>query len=128
MPSPRPPYMKRILVVDDEEDVRRVACSFLEDAGYETVEAGNGLEALEELHRAPCDLVLTDLVMPEKEGAETVLELRKLYPELGIIAMSGVVGAEFYLRAARMLGAGATLLKPFTREELIDSVEAILVS
>ena len=120
--------MKRILVVDDEEDVRRVACSFLEDAGYETVEAGNGLEALEELQRAPCDLVLTDLVMPEKEGAETVMELRKLYPDLGIIAMSGVVGSEFYLRAARMLGAGATLLKPFTREELIDSVEAILVS
>ena len=120
--------MKRILVVDDEEDVRRVACSFLEDAGYETVEAGNGLEALEELRRAPCDLVLTVLVMPEKEGAETVMELRKLYPDLGIIAMSGVVGAEFYLRAARMLGAGATLLKPFTREELIDSVEAILVS
>ena len=56
------------------------------------------------------------------------MELRKTYPDMGIIAMSGVVGAEFYLRAARMLGAGATLLKPFTREELVESVEAMLVS
>lgn len=120
--------MKRILVVDDEEDVRRVACTFLEDAGYETCEAANGVEALERLRAIPCDLVLTDLVMPEKEGAETVMEMRKSHPEIGIIAMSGVVGAEFYLRAARMLGAGSTLLKPFTREELIESVEAMLVS
>ena len=120
--------MKRILVVDDEEDVRRVACTFLEDAGYETTEASNGPEGLEVLGHTTCDLVVTDLVMPEKEGAEIVMELRKLYPELSIIAMSGVVGAEFYLRAARMLGAGATLLKPFTREELIDVVENILVS
>jgi|FLOH01.1.fsa_nt_gi CheY-like chemotaxis protein len=120
--------MKRILVVDDEADVRRVACSFLEDAGYETLEAANGVEAIEVMLRIPCDLVLTDLVMPEKEGAETVMELRKTYPGLAIIAMSGVVGAEFYLRAARMLGAGATLLKPFTREELVESVEAMLVS
>ena len=120
--------MKTILVVDDEEDVRRVACAFLEDAGYETAEASNGFEALVVLREKMCDLVLTDLVMPEKEGAETVMELRKLYPDIGIIAMSGVVGAEFYLRAARMLGAGATLLKPFTREELVDSVETLLVS
>ena len=120
--------MKRILVVDDEEDVRRVACTFLEDAGYETYEACNGLEALEVCNKVSCDLVITDLVMPEKEGAETVMELRKLYPDIGIIAMSGVMGAEFYLRAARMLGAGATLLKPFTREELVDCVESMLVS
>ncbi len=120
--------MKRILVVDDEEDARSVACSFLEDAGYETSEASNSVEAIEILKRVHCDLVLTDLVMPEKEGAETVMELRKTYPDIGIIAMSGVVGAEFYLRAARMLGAGMTLLKPFTREELLDAVEGMLVS
>ncbi|MHC4838643.1 MAG: response regulator [Planctomycetota bacterium] len=120
--------MKRILVVDDEEDVRRVACAFLEDAGYQTAEASNGEEALAMMERDPCDLVLTDLVMPDKEGAETVMDLRKRWKEVGIVAMSGVIGAEFYLRAAKMLGADGTLLKPFTREELVEMVEAVLVS
>ena len=120
--------MKRVLIVDDEEGVRRVACAFLEDAGYETAEASDGFEALEAIARASYDLVLIDLVMPEKEGTETIMELRKLYPEVCIIAMSGVVGAEFYLRAARLLGAESTLLKPFTREDLVDSVETLLVS
>ena len=120
--------MKKILVVDDEEDVRRVACAYLQDAGYETAEASNGDEAIQVMERDRCDLVLTDLVMPDKEGAETVMEIRKKWPEVGIVAMSGVVGAEFYLRAASMLGANGTLLKPFTREELVELVEAVLVS
>jgi len=120
--------MKKILVVDDEEDVRRIACAYLQDAGYETAEASNGDEALLVMERSPCHLVLTDLVMPDKEGAETVMEIRKKWPEVGIVAMSGVIGAEFYLRAASMLGANGTLLKPFTREELVELVEAVLVS
>jgi len=120
--------MKTILVVDDEEDVRSIACAYLSEAGYDTVEAANGDEAISAMENAPSDLVLTDLVMPEKEGAETVMELRKKWPSVGIVAMSGVVGAEFYLRAASVLGANGTLMKPFTREELVEMVESVLVS
>lgn len=120
--------MKTILVVDDEEDVRSIACAYLSEAGYDTVEAANGEEAISSMENAPSDLVLTDLVMPEKEGAETVMELRKKWPNVGIVAMSGVVGAEFYLRAASVLGANGTLMKPFIREELVEMVESVLVS
>lgn len=119
--------MTRILIVDDEEEVRRVASAFLEGAGFDTVVATNGAEAMTLLVREQCDVVLTDLVMPEKEGAETVMDLRRKHPEIGIVAMSGVPGAAFYLRAARMLGAQATLLKPFTREELVDAIKQVHV-
>jgi DNA-binding response OmpR family regulator len=76
--------------------------------------------------RQACDLVVLDLVMPEMEGAETVMELRRLRPSLPVLAISGVVGADFYLQAARLLGAGATLRKPFTARDLLGHVDALL--
>jgi len=116
----------RILVVDDEEDVRRLACLILREAGFTVFEAANGVQALEQVAQHPVDLVVLDLVMPEKEGAETVQALRKLRSELPVLAISGVVGADFYLHAAKMLGASATLRKPFTREQLIGAIEPLL--
>jgi CheY-like chemotaxis protein len=99
----------RILMVDDEDDVRRLAGIFLRDAGFDVLEAANGVQ-----------------VMPEKEGAETVQALRRLRSDLPVLAISGVVGADFYLHAAKMLGASATLRKPFTREQLIGAIEPLL--
>ncbi|MDA1260388.1 MAG: response regulator [Planctomycetota bacterium] len=116
----------RILVVDDEEDVRRLASLILREAGFTVFEAANGVQALEQLAKQQVELVVLDLVMPEKEGAETVQALRKLRSELPVLAISGVVGADFYLHAAKMLGASATLRKPFTREQLIGAIEPLL--
>lgn len=116
----------RILVVDDEDDVRRLAGIFLRDAGFEVLEAVNGVQALEVIAKHPVDLVVLDLVMPEKEGAETVQALRRLRSDLPVLAISGVVGADFYLHAAKMLGATATLRKPFTRDQLIGAIEPLL--
>ncbi len=117
---------KHILVVDDEEQVRHLLGVFLREAGYQVSEASDGEQAVRLVKQKAPDLVVLDLVMPEKEGAETVMDMRRLHPELPVLAISGVVGAEFYLHAAKLLGASATLRKPFTREQLLEAVESLL--
>ncbi len=101
----------KILVVDDDPAVRDVVTSMLETAGYEVTKAGNGREALRILGAAPIDLVITDLVMPEQEGIETIKLIRRDYPRAKVIAMSGAFGGD-YLRIAGYLGAHGTLAKP----------------
>jgi CheY-like chemotaxis protein len=114
-----------ILVVDDEETVRRCLRAVLEEAGYSVTEAADGREAIEELQRAKPDLVITDLVMPEQEGIETIQALRQAHPSIGIIAISGA-GEGRYLPMARLLGADATLPKPASPEQVLAEVERIL--
>ena len=90
------PLQQRILLVDDDEAVRSVLRRSLVKAGYEVHEAGEGGAALKLLASAPADLIITDLVMPEMEGIEFIMALRKTHPKLPVIAMSGggKVGAE----------------------------------
>jgi len=115
----------RILVIDDSRTVREMVRMVLERAGHEVVQAPNGKLGLE-MHRASnCDLVITDLIMPEKEGFETILELRRGWPGLQIIAVSGGSAAldkSDLLRTARSFGAAHTIPKPFTAKQLLDSV------
>jgi CheY-like chemotaxis protein len=115
----------RILVVDDEEPVRRCLRAVLEEGGYSVAEAADGLQAIEELQRATPDLVITDLVMPGQEGIETIQALRRDHPSIGIIAISGA-GEGRYLPMARLLGADATLPKPANPERVLAEVERIL--
>ncbi|MFN8651085.1 MAG: response regulator [Gemmatimonadales bacterium] len=120
--------MARILVVDDDDQFRRMVQRTLERAGYEVEPAANGKEALARFEARPPDLVLTDLVMPEKEGLETILALRQKWKTPRIIAMSG--GGrnlpEEYLEAARVLGVAATLEKPFATKDLLTAVRSVL--
>ena len=120
--------MKRILLVDDNESFRRPLGEALRRAGYEIQGAGDGSAALVLYQQQPFDLVITDLIMPEKEGLETIIELHRLKPELKIIAMSGGgrMNPEDYLPMARQLGAAATLAKPFTAEEILEVVDCLL--
>src|SRR4051812_35167901 len=107
--------MARILVIDDNEDVRAVVCGALESAGHEVVHAADGARGVELQRRSPVALVITDILMPEKEGLETIVDLKQEFPQLRIIAMSGA-GARLtanYLFMARDLGAHAVLSKPF---------------
>jgi len=120
-----PPAAGRILVVDDEAEIRKLLRQFLEHAGYEVVEAANGRQAVEEVDAGGVGLVVTDLVMPEKEGIETIREMRQRHREVKIIAMSGAFGGRF-LRTAEMLGAHATLTKPIRAEQLVKTVNEIL--
>ena len=120
--------MKRILVIDDDEAFRRVFADTLVRAGYQVLTAENGVVALKLFRAQPVDLVITDLVMPEKEGIETMLELHKLQPTLKIIVMSGGgrVDPTDYLPMAKQLGASKTLAKPFKSEEMLDAVAGLL--
>jgi CheY-like chemotaxis protein len=117
----------RILVVDDDAGVRQVMCSMLRPAGYEVEVAENGREAIELLRERAFDLVITDLVMPEQEGIETIKQLRRDFPSVKIIAISGAFGGD-YLRIAGFLGAHRTMAKPIRMEAIIRVVEETLRS
>jgi DNA-binding response OmpR family regulator len=111
---------KRILVVDDNEDLRSTIQALLQADGFEVAVAGNGQAALA-LHQShPADVVITDLFMPDKDGIETIVELRKLSPQLKIVAISGWTSTQGsdYLQVAREIGATVTLQKPFDPQEL----------
>src|SRR5258706_2470748 len=118
----------KILLVDDDVLFRNVLCRALIYSGYDVFPAGNGREALAEYRLSPADLVLTDIVMPDKEGLETIGELRRLNPAAKIIAMSGggLMNPKDYLLLARKMGVAATLQKPFTHEELLKTLESVL--
>lgn len=120
--------MARILLIDDEEMTRSMLRQALEMKGHEVHEASNGDEALRVHRQTPCPLVITDILMPEKEGLETIVELRRDHPELKIIAMSGggSAGNLNFLEAAGKLGAQATLQKPFELATLFKTVDSLL--
>jgi hypothetical protein len=118
-------HTARILVADDEAGVRAFLRAVLEGDGYEVTEAANGKEALQEVRAGGVDLVITDLVMPEKEGIETIRTLRQKVPGMGIIAISGAFGGQI-LGIARMLGANVVLAKPVSAEVLLASVAEVL--
>ena len=115
----------RVVVADDEAGVRRFLKKTLEDGGYEVLEATNGKQALVAARTGQVDLVITDLVMPEQEGLETIRTLRKEVAGIGIIAISGAFRGE-YLKPARRLGADAALNKPVSAELLLATVAEVL--
>ncbi len=115
----------RILVIDDDSAVRAFLGQILNDAGYLVVEAGDGRSGMSKLEQMTVDLVITDLVMPEQEGLETLQRLHVERPELPVIAISGAFGGSF-LKAARRLGATASLSKPIDPEELLRAVSNVL--
>jgi len=117
----------KILVVDDDPAVRDVVRSMLESAGYAVDLASNGKEALNLLREHPYRVIITDLVMPEQEGIETIKLVRKEYPEAKVIAMSGAFGGD-YLRIAGFLGAHGTLAKPISLASVLKTVADALNS
>lgn len=120
--------MPRILIIDDDEGLRRILGQILGRAGHVVTEAVDGCEGLKSFRKEPVDLVVCDLIMPDKEGLETISVLRKEFPAVKIIAISGgarVTGYDF-LPAASGLGANVALAKPFTREQILEAVERLV--
>jgi CheY-like chemotaxis protein len=115
-----------ILLIDDEEAFRSVLKQVLQNAGYDVVEASNGAEGIRYFHDQPADMIITDIIMPEKEGIETIIELKKTYPDVKLIAMSGGgwYGTDIDFDMAKKLGA-YTLNKPFALQELLDVVSEL---
>ena len=118
--------VRNVLVVDDDPQVLKLVSKILTSAGYRVMEASNGRRALEVVGESQVDLILTDLIMPEQEGVETIAKVRKDHPAVRIIAMSGAAGSP-YLRVAELMGAEAVLQKPFGAEELLQIVQKVLV-
>ena len=120
--------MALILVVDDEPLMRRTLRTALEKAGYVVEEAQDGNEALRKFSDLQPDLVLTDIVMPDREGVETIGQHRRLNGSIPIIAMSGggSVGGTLFLELAQQLGATRTLSKPIRNADLVRLVEECL--
>lgn len=117
-----------ILVIEDDDALRKVLARILRMAGHEVTEADNGEVGLRLFDQAPFDVVVTDLLMPEKEGIETIMELREKNPGLKILAVSGGlrIDREGPLQDAEALGADASLAKPFSVEEFTAAVEELI--
>jgi two-component system chemotaxis response regulator CheY len=121
--------MSSILVVDDEDQIRRLICQTLEGAGYHVTEARDGKEALRLYRFAPADLVIMDILMPDQDGLETTVALRQESPDVKIIVITGgsdMIGILNYLDVATMLGAHRTLQKPFEMKTLLETIQAEL--
>lgn len=121
--------MARILVIDDEEQVRILFERMLDREGYEVISCSNGKDGLNAYRRNLPDLVITDLVMPEKEGIETIMDLRSEFPQAKIIAISGGgrIVPQTCLDIAGHLGAQRTFPKPVERKQLLDAIRQLLV-
>ena len=122
--------MKKILVVDDDDLIRDLLFEILEDRGYKVFEAENGNRAMQLLKSETFDLIITDIIMPDKEGIETIIDIKKKLPQAKIIAMSGggQLDANSYLSIAKKLGVQHTVSKPFDPKVLMKLVDEMLES
>jgi CheY-like chemotaxis protein len=120
--------MATILIIDDDAPTRRMIGRTLVEAGHHVVEATDGVEGVRQFRASAPDLIVTDIIMPEQEGIQTIAEIRAMAESTSIIAISGggVGGGQFYLNMAKGLGADATLAKPFRPSELISLINHLL--
>jgi CheY-like chemotaxis protein len=117
--------MNRILIIDDDPSIRQMICRMLEREGYEVDTAANGREGVQKYRANPPDVVITDIIMPEQEGIETIRQLKADNQNCRIIAISGGgrIGPTDYLNMAKLLGATQTISKPFDRAQLLAAVK-----
>lgn len=130
--------MQRILIIDDERDVRDSVKCVLDLAGYEVLTADNATDALNQLGRTPMDLVITDIIMPKMNGVQAIESIRKAFPLVRIVAISGggnfgvagyqptAIATNAYLKSAEEAGAHMVLTKPFEVDDLLAAVETLL--
>jgi CheY-like chemotaxis protein len=130
--------MHHILVIDDELDVRDAIKRVLDRAGYSVRTTDAAAEALVELRRCPADVVITDIIMPKINGVEAIESIRREFPSVRIIAISGggnfgitayqptAITTSAYLAAAQLAGAHVVLTKPFDSKDLLRAVEQVL--
>ena len=130
--------MQDILIIDDEPDVRDAVKRVLDRAGYSVRTAATAMDALAELERIPADIVITDIIMPKVNGVQAIESIRKSFPSVRIIAISGggnfgitayqptAITTTAYLASAEKAGAHLVLTKPFESTDLIRAVEKVL--
>lgn len=119
--------MARILVIDDDQDILDFVSSCLED-DHNVTTAANGEEGMVACEKNAFDLIITDIFMPYRDGLDIIREVRVLYPDIKIIAMTAYVGEGVtdYLKAAELIGAHYKLEKPLTADKVLEAVNGIL--
>jgi CheY-like chemotaxis protein len=120
--------MALILVIDDDEQVLDMLYESLTREGYDVLKASNGEQGLRLCRENSVDLIITDIIMPEKEGIETIIELRQDFPNVKIIAISGGgrAGTKDYLQMAKIFGVQRTFTKPVAREQLLGAIKELI--
>ncbi len=120
--------MARILVIDDDDQVREMLRQMMEHAGHEAVVAPDGEIGMRMYREKPTDIIVTDIIMPEKDGWEAIVELRKEFPDARIIAISGGarLGPYSYLAIAKRFGAQRVFAKPIEKAELLRAIRELL--
>lgn len=117
----------RILIIDDDDDLRLMMCRVLKNAGHDILEAADGLDGMRKFRAESPAIVITDIVMPHRDGLEMIREIRCAGSQTGIIAISGggVRDGELYLTISQEFGADAIVQKPFRAAELVSVVERV---
>lgn len=121
--------MPRLILVEDDPQVRGMLSETLREEGYDVVEASNGKEAVTLFRESPAELVITDIIMPEQDGVETIHALRREFPDVKIIAISGGsanIRGDYLLGTANALGAIKTFNKPVDMNELLETVKNVV--
>lgn len=115
-----------VVVIEDDDLVAETVVSILRSVGHDAVSAPDGVEGMRLIHEGDYDAVVTDIMMPRKEGIETILELRRDRPALKILAISGgSTSSADFLQWAQKLGADAVLPKPFSAEQFLDALQTL---
>ncbi|MBF0454056.1 MAG: response regulator [Magnetococcales bacterium] len=123
--------MAKILIIDDDASIRALLVAVLENENHKIREADDGRKGLRMFQEDPADLVITDVLMPEKDGVELIMELKEIDPDAKIIAMSGGgrgLDATFNLRMAQDFGAQQLMVKPFSTTEALKAINTVLKS
>ncbi len=120
--------MSHVLIIDDEVQIREVLRTVLERVGYTVSEAGDGIQGLRVYSDGGIDLVVTDIIMPHKGGIDTIMDLRRDFPDVKIIAISGggMCGEVSYLDMAIGVGADRAIGKPFVLDDFLAAVEELI--
>lgn len=121
--------MARILVIEDDDQFREMLVQMLDQVGHEVEMAASGVGGMERFHDNPPDLVITDILMPAKDGIDTILEMKREREDVRIIAISGgrrAITPQFNLDSAALIGVKQTLAKPFTRQQLLQAIQEAL--
>lgn len=121
--------MAKILVVDDEIQIRDMLTQILTRAGHEVELAEDGVIAMDKFRASPAELIITDLMMANKNGLELIQEITREFGEIRVIAISGGVPtcpSDYYLSVAKLMGASRILDKPFTKDELLEAVDVTM--
>jgi DNA-binding NtrC family response regulator len=118
------------MIIDDDAQFRKMLKQTLVKVGHTVTEADNGTEGIRAFSKEHADLVITDIIMPDKEGIETIMEIRQIEPTVKIIAVSGGgrIGSASYLDLAMKLGAARTFSKPIDRKKFVETIDEILAA